>query len=380
MTTTIHNSFDNLNLKENILKGVYLYGFVKPSKIQIEGIQSINTGRDCILQSQSGTGKTCTYLLGILNKLTENSVCQGIILSPTRELAEQIYNVGIEITKYTKLKIELCIGGINIQSNLGKLKRCNLIIATIGRLYHMVKDNYINLKSLKVFAIDEADNIIGNEVNDKFTFILSKLPKTTQSVLISATVSHEFLKNSATIVKDPIKILVDNSNITVDLIKQYYLNIEYEDNKFDVILDLYNLFSTSQVIIFCNTIRKVNWLIKKLEEENFTITSIHGKMSYTERVETIKEFRNGNTRILLTTDLLARGIDIPQVNMIINYDLPIDKETYVHRIGRCGRFDKKGIAITMVKMKDQSDYNIFKKMKNIYNLQISELPENITID
>ena len=140
---------------------------------------------------------------------------------------------------------------------------------------------------------------------------------------------------------------------------------------------MYNIVSTSQAIIFCNTIRKVKWLTEKLEEENFPITSIHGKMTQEERNEIVKEFRNGKTRILLTTDLLSRGIDIPQVNLVINYDIPPNKETYIHRIGRCGRFGKKGVSITMVKMEDPNDVKSLNKLKNYYNINIKELPEDI---
>jgi superfamily II DNA/RNA helicase len=135
--------------------------------------------------------------------------------------------------------------------------------------------------------------------------------------------------------------------------------------------------STSQAIIFSNTIKKVDWLKENLEKNNFEITYIHGKMTAKERDDIVKEFREGKTRILLTTDLLARGIDIPQVNLVINYDLPPNKETYIHRIGRCGRFDKKGVAITMVKMEDQSDVKTFNKMKYFYRIKIDELPDNI---
>ena len=175
----------------------------------------------------------------------------------------------------------------------------------------------------------------------------------------------------------PLKILLKKNEIPVDLIKQFYIDVEIEDLKFEVLLDLYNLISTSQAIIFCNTIRKVEWLSNSLKEKNFSITSIHGKMSPIERTETVKDFRSGKTRILITTDLLARGIDIPQVNLVINYDLPPNKETYIHRIGRCGRFGKKGVAIALVKMQDQADIKNLNRMKNFYNMNIDELPEDI---
>jgi len=182
---------------------------------------------------------------------------------------------------------------------------------------------------------------------------------------------------SRKIMDNPIKVLLKKDEIAVDLIKQFYLDVEIEDYKFDVLLDLYSLISTFQTIIFCNTIRKVNWLSTNLQEKNFPITCIHCKMTQQERNDIVNEFRDGNTRILLTTDLLARGIDIPQVNLVINFDLPPNKETYIHRIGRCGRFGKKGVAITLVKMEDPMDIKNLNKMKHFYKINIDELPDNI---
>ena len=189
--------------------------------------------------------------------------------------------------------------------------------------------------------------------------------------------SPNVMSVSRNLMHEPIKILLKNSEVAVDLISQFYINVETEDLKFDTLIDLYSLMSTSQAIIFSNTIKKVDWLKENLEKNNFEITYIHGKMTAKERDDIVKEFREGKTRILLTTDLLARGIDIPQVNLVINYDLPPNKETYIHRIGRCGRFDKKGVAITMVKMEDQSDVKTFNKMKYFYRIKIDELPDNI---
>lgn len=370
-------SFDDMNLKSSLLEGIYLYGFKKPSPIQIKGIQSLNTGKDCILQSQSGTGKTATYLLGVMNRLEENNKLQGFILTPTRELSEQVFNVAESISKKTNIKICKCIGGTNMYKNKQELKNSNLIIGTIGRVYHLIEENRINFHSLKFIVIDEADDILSDGISKKLRDIFDKLTDTTQMCLISATLSSNVFNLSKKMMHDPIKILLKKSEIAVDLISQFYLDVELEEYKFDVLLDLYNLISTSQAIIFCNTIRKVNWLTEKLKENNFSITSIHGKMTQDERNEIVKDFRDGKTRLLLTTDLLARGIDIPQVNLVINYDLPQNKETYIHRIGRCGRFGKKGISISMVKMEDSADVKCLNKMKNFYDIDINEMPDDI---
>lgn len=371
------DNFDNLKLNENLLKGVYLYGFTQPSKIQIQGINSINTGKDCILQSQSGTGKTATYLLGVLNRLETINGCQGIIITPTRELAGQVYDVATNLAKHTNYKITKCTGGTDIKQNINELKTASIIIGTLGRIYHMLNERKINVYKLKFIVLDEADELLSDGISDKLQELIAKAPIGIQVVMISATISKNVFHFSKKFLNDPLKILLKNNEVIIDLISQFYLDVETEDLKFDTLLDLYTLVSTSQAIIFCNTIRKVEWLEQNLKQNNFTITTIHSNMTQEERDNVVKDFRDGKTRLLLTTDLLSRGIDIPQVNMVINYDLPPNKETYVHRIGRCGRFNKKGVAITMVKMQDQVDVKTFNMLKHYYKINIKEMPETI---
>tara|TARA_B110000908_G_C10267311_1_gene465612 strand:- start:32 stop:1165 length:1134 start_codon:yes stop_codon:yes gene_type:complete len=367
--------FEDLNLDPDLVKGIYLYGFKNPSKIQICGIESINTGRDCLLQSQSGTGKTATYLLSVLNRIEQNNKLQGLIILPTRELAEQVYSVATQISKLTKIKIELCMGGHRI--NYSNLYKTNLIIGTTGRIFHLFDEKKIKYHSLKLCVLDEADDLLADGLQKKLKKIVIQLPETVQNIFISATINMNVFDTSKKIMYEPIKLLLKKSEVAVDLISQFYYDVETEDNKFEVLLDIYNLISTSQVIIFCNTIRKVKWLEEKLIKNNFTITAIHGDMTQDERKEIIGDFRTSKTRLLLTTDLLARGIDIPAVNLVINYDLPPNRETYMHRIGRCGRFDKKGVSISFVKMNDPMDVKVFNKMKHFYSLTIKELPTDI---
>jgi superfamily II DNA/RNA helicase len=368
-------TFENLNLNENIVKGVYLYGFKNPSPIQIKGIESINTGKDSLLQSQSGTGKTATYLLGVLNRIEENDKVQGIIICPTRLLCEQVYDVAIELAKETKISIEKCIGGTNL--NRDKLRKSNLIISTLGRLHHMITDKYILLHNIKMLCLDEADDLLADGINEKFNYVIEKLPIGTQMILISATMNSQVFNFSKKFMHEPNKVLLKNFEVVVDLISQFYIDIESEDQKFDALLDLYQLMSTSQAIIFCNTTKKVDWLKENLEKNNFTITAIHSGYSQEQNNTIMNEFREGKTRLLLTTDILARGIDIPEVNLVVNYDLPISKETYIHRIGRCGRFGKKGVSISMVKSQDQTDIKTLKIMKQSYKMDIKEMPNDI---
>jgi superfamily II DNA/RNA helicase len=370
--------FNDLNLNENLLKGVYLYGFTKPSKIQITGIQNINSGKDCLLQSQAGTGKTATYLLGVLNRLDLNETkTQVIILTPTHELAEQVYDVASSLGKFLNIKICKCIGGTDLNITREQLKNSQIVIGTIGRINHMIKEKRLSLHSIKTIILDEADELLTDGYNEKLQNLFDKCSDGIQCCMISATFTPVIFYVAKKIMHEPVKILLKNSEVAVELISQFYVNVETEDLKFDTLLDLYSLISTSQAIIFCNTVEKVDWLKQKLVENNFEITCIHGKLTQKEREDVIKDFRDGKTRILLTTDLLSRGIDIPLVNLVINYDLPINKETYIHRIGRCGRFDKKGVSITMVKMEEPADMKMFNRFKHFYKLNIKELPDNI---
>jgi superfamily II DNA/RNA helicase len=300
-----------------------------------------------------------------------------MIITPTRELAEQVFNVATSLSTYTEFKVIKCIGGTDINENKTLIKDAHLIIGTIGRIYHMIVDRKININKLKILVLDEADELLSNGMNDKLNSLFNIIPMNIQMILISATMSINVFNFSKNHMHDPIRILLKNNEVIVDLISQFYLDVDVEENKFDTLLDLYNLVSTSQAIIFCNTIIKVEWLEQNLISNNFTATVIHSNMTQKERDTIIKEFREGITRILLTTDLLSRGIDIPQVNMVINYDIPINKETYVHRIGRCGRFDKKGVAITLVKMQDNSDVKIFNRLKHYYKIDINEMPSDI---
>lgn len=371
-----HKNFDNLVLNQDILKGLYLNGFNEPSPIQIKGIDSINSEKDCIIQSQSGTGKTATFLIGIFNNLFKHPNNQILILSPTRELANQTYNVALNIIKYSKVSISLCIGGTEIKHNNHYINS-NIVIGTIGRVLHMIEDKKLQINNITNFVIDEADNMANEKDCVQLNKLINMIPVEAQKILISATLTHSVFKITDRIMKNPIKILLKNQDVAVDLISQFYIDVEVEENKFDVFLDIYNLISTTQAIIFCNTIRKVEWLAEQLKAQNFSITTIHSKMTQTERNSIVQEFRDGKTRLLLTTDLLARGIDVQQINLVICFDMPPDKETYIHRIGRCGRFNKKGVSISFIKMNDNNEMKLLNMMKNTYKINIKEMPENI---
>jgi superfamily II DNA/RNA helicase len=379
MSETVEENFETLGLRTEIVKGVYSYGFINPSDIQTKGIKVINTRKDCILQSQSGTGKTGTYLLGTLQNIDETKKgIQSIIITPTRELAEQVYQVGKELSKYTKIKILLCVGGTNIGSFKKEAKTSHLLIGTIGRIYHMMEENVFNLKDLTQVTLDEADNLLDRVYSEKVLDFIKRLETKTQKCFLSATVNRNLREICKGLLEEPQMVLLKKEEVQVKAIKNFYLNTEKEENKFETLIDLYNLISTSHTMIFCNSINKIEFLKQELEKEGFPITTIHGGLSQEERNKTVQDFRDGKTRILLTTDLLARGIDIPEVKLVINYDLPKSHETFIHRIGRCGRFGKSGVSISFVKMDDFKDKKNFESLKSHYAIKIEETPENIS--
>lgn len=373
------DNFEHLGLKDTILKGVYSYGFVKPSKIQLRGIKVIISKKDCILQSQSGTGKTATYLLGTLNNINEDNInIQSIVITPTRELAEQVFTVCNQLSKYSNIKSILCVGGTHIGKFKKELKNTHLIIGTIGRISHMIQENIINIQHLQQITLDEADNLLDKKYSEKILEFIKSLDINIQKCFLSATVNKNMRDISQELLNDPELVLLKKEEVQVKAIKNFYLNTEKEELKFETLIDLYNLVSTSHTMIFCNSINKIQYLQTELEKEGFPITTIHSALSQDERNNIVKDFRDGKTRILLTTDLLARGIDIPEVKLVINYDLPKSHETFIHRIGRSGRFGKTGISITFVKMDDFKDKKIFDSLKSHYSINIEEAPENLS--
>lgn len=373
------DKFENLGLSENILKGIYSYGFIDPSEIQTKGIGVITSKKDCILQSQSGTGKTATYLLGTLQNLDETKkYIQSVIVTPTRELAEQVYEVANKLSKYTTINIALCVGGTNIGVFKKKAKKSQLIIGTIGRIFHMMEDNVFTINDLKQLTLDEADNLLDKKFNNKVYELIKMTTSTCQKCFLSATVNRNLRDISKTLLDNPELVLLKKEQVQVKAIKNFYLDTVEEEYKFDTLIDLYQIISTSHTMIFCNSINKIEFVKNKLEEEGFPTTTIHGGLEQNERSKIVNEFREGKTRILLTTDLLARGIDIPEVKLVINYDLPKNHETFIHRIGRSGRFGKKGVSITFVKMEDYKDKKNFENLISHYDLAMDEVPENIS--
>jgi len=371
------DSFDALDLKPDLIRGIYGYGFVKPSVIQSKGILPILKGRDTIAQAQSGTGKTATFVISTLQLIDETAPkAQALILAPTRELAQQIQRVAMCLGEYLNINVHICTGGTNIMEDKKKLQEgAQVIVGTPGRVHDMLKKGVFKPDHLKLFVLDEADEMLGRGFQDQIKEIFKLIPGDVQIALFSATMPPEILALTKDFMRNPATILVKNEELTLDGIKQFYIAIDKDEWKFDTLVELYNNIDIQQCIIYCNKKQRVDELTTKMKEKNFTVSSMHGDMTQEQRDLIMREFRTGSSRVLITTDLLARGIDIQQVSLVINYDLPLSKEKYIHRIGRSGRFGRKGVAVNFV---TPSDSKFLQEVEKFYNTEIVEMPLDLS--
>ncbi|GAB2225929.1 hypothetical protein Droror1_Dr00021706 [Drosera rotundifolia] len=329
-------SFDAMGLKEDLLRGIYAYGFEKPSAIQQRAISPIINGRDVIAQAQSGTGKSSMIALSVCQMVdTGTREIQALILSPTRELATQTEKVILAIGDYMNIQAHACIGGKSVGEDIRKLEYgVHVVSGTPGRVVDMIKRRTLRTRNIKLLILDESDEMLNRGFKEQIYDVYRYLPPELQVVLISATLPNEILEITSKFMTDPIRILVKRDELTLE----------------------------------------VDWLTEKMRINNFTVSSIHGDMPQKERDAIMNEFRSGTTRVLITTDVMARGIDVQQVSLVINYDLPNNRELYIHRIGRSGRFGRKGVAINFVK---SDDIKILRDIEQYYSTQIDEMPMNV---
>jgi translation initiation factor 4A len=370
------DNFDNMGLKEELLRGVYAYGFEKPSAIQQRAIVPMTKKVDMIAQAQSGTGKTATFSIGVLEQLDLSlNETQALMLAPTRELAQQIQKVVLALGDYMGAKCHACIGGTRVRDDISTLESgVHVVVGTPGRVYDMLCRRVLKPDHIKVFVLDEADEMLSRGFKDQIYDIFQVLPSSIQVGLFSATMPPEALEITTRFMNNPARILVKKEELTLEGIKQFYVSVESEQWKLETLCDLYETLNITQAVIFCNTRRKVDWLTDSMREREFTVSSTHGDIGQKERDVILNEFRTGSSRVLITTDLLARGIDVQQVSLVINFDLPRNLENYIHRIGRSGRFGRKGVAINFV---DQEDVRTLRELEMFYNTQIEEMPANI---
>lgn len=374
------SSFDSLDLKEDLLRGIYANGFESPSEIQQLAIKPVLMGRDVVGQARSGTGKTGTFGISVLERIDTTqkypfkNYPQALILAPTRELVEQITRVISSIGSFINVKIEGFVGGKSIRDDINKLRDgIHIAVGTPGRIYDLIGKKFLNVSRMKMFVMDEADEMLSRGFVEQVQKIFIELDENVQIALFSATLTNEVKQIMSQMMKNPIKIFIPLCEQTLDGIPQYYVNLK-DNEKIEVIKDLYSTLTIGTTIIFCNSIRTVDTLASKLIADDYTVSTIHGGMEQDEREDKLKQLRTGSTRLLITTDILARGIDVQQLSMVVNYDLPHEPETYIHRIGRCGRFGRKGIAINLVNFKDEPKIGF---IETHYETRINKLPSDL---
>ena len=374
---------EKLDLKDKLLRGIYAFGFEHPSPIQKRGlypmIYSSTSGkhRDLIAQAQSGTGKTGCFVVGALQMVdVTKHHTQTLMLSPTHELANQIKGVVEGLGRVmTGLRVQLLVGGTSVDADREKLDSTppHIVVGTPGRVHDMMRRKYLKPQGMTLVVLDEADEMLSAGFKDQIYKIFQYMPNDIQICLFSATMPPLLDNLTDKFMRDPVKILVKAEQLTLQGIAQYFVRLGNDEHKYATLRDLFGNLSISQAIIYCNSTRRVDDLHEAMLADDFPVKKIHGKMDEAERKEVNADFRSGGCRVLITSDLFARGIDVQQVSIVVNFDVPKSEHTYLHRIGRSGRWGRKGVSINFVTKQDGAR---LKRFEEFYNTQITEMPED----
>jgi translation initiation factor 4A len=371
----IINNWDDFDINNDLLRGIYGIGFEKPSPIQQKAIPHIISGKDIIAQAQSGTGKTGTFSIGTLQLINVNEKkTQAILMAPTHELASQSSNVISKIGSMMKgLTVKTFIGGTSVNEDIDYLKKNtpHIIVGTPGRIYDMIKRDYINTSYLKIFVMDEADDMLSSGFKEQIYNIFQHLPENIQVALFSATIPDEIMDLTKKFMRNPVQIRMNNEELNLECIQQYFVALSSDHAKYDILKNLFEYLNVSQCIIYVNSVKRVNDLYSAMTAEGFSVCAIHSSMTKKERDTAFINFKNGTFRVLISSNVTARGIDIQQVSIVINFDIPRCVHTYLHRIGRSGRWGRKGVAINFI---TRNDIHYMKAIENHYKSNIEELP------
>jgi len=372
------NTWEELeDVNPQLLRGIYNYGFENPSPIQKKAICPIFAKKDIIAQAQSGTGKTGCFSIGVLQRINcDNNTPQAIIISPTRELSLQTKGVIDGIGGVMKnLRTQLLVGGTSIDEDIRLLTQTppHIIVGCPGRIHDMLKRKKLRSSDLRILIIDEADEMLSFGFKEQIYNIFQLMPNDIQVALFSATMPTEINNLTERFMRDPVKILVKAEQLTLDGINQYYVALENDEQKYDTLKDIYGMVSLSQCIIYCNSVKRVSDLYEAMQKDDFPVCQIHSSMDKEERTKSYQDFKSGKFRVLISSDVTARGIDVQQVSTVINFDIPSCIHTYLHRIGRSGRWGRKGVGINFITARDSKK---IKELEQYYATTISELTEN----
>jgi len=372
------SSFDELeNIDKNILRGIFSYGFEKPSPIQRKAIKPIIAKRDIVAQAQSGTGKTATFSIGALSliDLKDNNT-QVLVLSPTRELTIQTAKVMSSIgSMMDGLRVQTLFGGSSVEDYSGFNKRVSphIICGCPGRVHDMMRRGNITTKTIKLIILDEADEMLSQGFKEQVYNIFQYFNNDIQVALFSATLSEEIQPIINKIMRNPVKITMKAEMLTLDGISQFFVAVEDDRQKYLILKDTFSAISLSQCIIYCNSVKRVADLYEAMREDGFPVCCVHSNMDNKDRDAAFNEFKSGSCRVLISSNVTARGIDVQQVSTVINFDVPKDVHTYLHRIGRSGRWGRKGVGINFITRRDIPK---IKEIEEYYACEINEMPSN----
>ena len=374
----VYESFDDMGLSEELLRGIYSNGFTKPSAIQTKGVMPMVQRRDLIAQAQSGTGKTGTFVIGSLS--TVDVIIkkpQVLILVHVRELAQQIAKVATTIGSYMKVKVLCAVGGNSVREDVSALEQgAQFVVGTPGRIFDLINRNALDRSQIRVLIMDEADQMLQELFFEQVMCILDKgFPAQTRVALFSATMPESVRTVASKILNDPVRILIPPSAVALSGIEQYFIDVEREDHKFECIADLYKNLNIAQAVIFCNMRKTAEKLTEKMTTHGFPVSCVHGELEKPERERRMRQFLGGESRVMIATDMIARGIDVQQISLVINYELPQNHETYIHRIGRAGRFGRKGVTINILL---PEEVQTMKDIAEKFNIVLKETPQDLS--
>lgn len=388
-------SFDDMPISMQLLRGIYSHGFESPSDIQQLSTVPIARGDDVIAQASAGGGKTGAFVVGMLARIDFERLAatpaaapfvpQVLALSPTRELAKQTHDVSLGIGQYLwpdhmTNPVALLTAGSRVQDDIKALTApsrggggCAAAAGTPGRVLQLLEKGVLRPDQLKVLVLDEADELLSQGFAEQIAKTLRFMPRDIQIVLVSATFVDEVRELADKIMRPErsTRILLEPEQVPVQSIRQYYVQLRAQDEKMLCLTDLYEQISVAQSIIFVNSRRKAEYVASELNRQGFVVSLTHGELDRAERDAVMTQFRGGHSRVLVTTDLVSRGIDVYHCNIVINYDLPVVLEKYIHRIGRCGRFGRKGAAINLLA---PEDVPVMRQIEDTFGVRPRELP------
>ena len=360
--------FNELNLSREVLQAIEEMGFVNPSEVQEGTIPEILDGHDLLAQAQTGTGKTASFGIPMIEKIQDNNyeTLQGLVLVPTRELARQVSEELQKLSKHkTFIRVLAIYGGADMGKQLRELKKgASIVVGTPGRIMDHMKRKTIDLSSLKFLVLDEADEMFDMGFRDDMKTIIEKTNDDRQTLFFSATFDNEIKEFSKLYQNNPKKVIIEKKELTAEKIKQYYLELN-RNMKTEILNRLILIHKPKKSIIFCNTKRMVENLEEEIAQKGYKVDSLHGDMRQSSRDNVMKKFRKGTIDVLIATDVAARGLDVSDIDIVFNYDLPQQAEYYVHRIGRTARAGKKGLSFTFVTSRDYPKFREIEKYANI---------------